>query len=39
MHLEHIAPNAIERVEVPSGVPLLYRLDQTLSVQDKQWLG
>lgn len=44
MHLEHIAPDAIERVEIPSGVPLAYTLvDQGNGslphVESKEWLG
>lgn len=39
MHLEHIAPDAIEHVEIPSGVPLAYTLDDELHVSGKDWLG
>lgn len=38
MHLEQIAPDAIEQVEIPSGVPLLYRFNKNLEVGERQWL-
>ena len=39
MHLENIAPNAIEKLEIPSGIPLVYHLDPSLNVIDREWLG
>jgi len=38
MHLEHLTPDTIEKVEVSSGVPLVYQLDERLCVLDKNWL-
>lgn len=39
MHLEQIAPDAIEQVEIPSGVPLVYRFSQQLEVESREWLA
>jgi len=39
MLLDRLDPAAIEKVEVPSGVPLRYRFDAQLSVVGKEWLG
>lgn len=38
MHLERIDSSAIEKVEIPSGVPLVYQLSAALEVLDKEWL-
>ena len=38
MHLDRIAPGDIEKVEIPSGQPLLYRVDEQGEVTDKEWL-
>lgn len=38
MFLEAISPEAMERVEIPSGVPLVYRLTAELSVIERFWL-
>lgn len=38
MHLEQIDPAAIEKVEIPSGVPLLYHFNRDLELVEKQWL-
>jgi 2,3-bisphosphoglycerate-dependent phosphoglycerate mutase len=38
MHLENIAPDAIEHVEIPSGKPLLYRFNEKLEITGKEWL-
>lgn len=38
MHLEQINPAAIEKVEIPSGVPLLYHFNRDLDLVEKQWL-
>lgn len=39
MHLEHILPDAIEKVEIPSGVPLIYTFNPSLEVTGKEWLA
>jgi len=39
MYLEKIPPDEIERVEIPSGVPLVYRFNKVLEVVGKEWLG
>jgi 2,3-bisphosphoglycerate-dependent phosphoglycerate mutase len=38
MHLENISPEGIERVEIPSGTPMIYRLSPALEWISKQWL-
>jgi len=38
MHLEKIAPDAIEKVEIPSGVPLVYHFNKELDVIGREWL-
>ncbi len=38
MHLEHISPEAMERIEIPSGIPLVYRLTADLAVLGREWL-
>lgn len=38
MHLENIAPDAVEKLEIPSGVPLVYRFNPVLEVVGKEWL-
>jgi len=38
MHLDRIAPQDIEKVEIPSGVPLVNRFNQALEVIGKEWL-
>ena len=39
MHLDRISAAAMERVEIPSGVPLIYRLGPDLRVLGREWLG
>jgi len=39
MYLEKIAPDAIEKVEIPSGVPLVYRFNEDLELVGQEWLG
>jgi 2,3-bisphosphoglycerate-dependent phosphoglycerate mutase len=39
MHLDRIAPDAVEKVEIPSGVPLVYRFNTSLEVIGKEWLA
>ena len=38
MHLEKIAPAAIDKVEIPSGVPLVYRFNEHLEMVGREWL-
>jgi len=38
-HLEHLTPEQIMEVNVPTGIPLLYELDQNLRVIKKEYLG
>jgi 2,3-bisphosphoglycerate-dependent phosphoglycerate mutase len=38
MHLDGISPEAMEHVEVPSGVPLIYRLAEDMTVLGREWL-
>lgn len=38
MHLDGLSPQAMERVEIPSGVPLVYRLTETMEVLERGWL-
>jgi len=38
MHLDAIDPEAMERVEIPSGVPLVYRFTPSLDVLARRWL-
>jgi 2,3-bisphosphoglycerate-dependent phosphoglycerate mutase len=38
MHLEKIDPAAIEMVEIPSGVPLVYRFNEDLEMVGREWL-
>ncbi len=38
MHLEGLTAEAMEKVEIPSGVPLLYRLSAALTVRAREWL-
>jgi 2,3-bisphosphoglycerate-dependent phosphoglycerate mutase len=38
MHLERLTAEVMERVEIPSGVPLVYRLSADLEIVGKAWL-
>ena len=38
MHLDGLSAEAMERVEIPSGVPLVYRFAPDLSVLGREWL-
>ena len=38
MHLEQIAPDAIEKVEIPSGTPLIYWFNEKFEVVKREWL-
>jgi 2,3-bisphosphoglycerate-dependent phosphoglycerate mutase len=39
MHLEKMSPAEIMEVNVPTGIPLVYRLDQNMQVTGKEFLG
>ena len=39
MHLDGISPEAMERVEIPSGVPMVVRFAPDLSVLGREWLA
>jgi 2,3-bisphosphoglycerate-dependent phosphoglycerate mutase len=39
MHLDGLSAEAMEKVEIPSGVPLLYRFDAAGNVRGREWLG
>ncbi|MGC2166755.1 MAG: 2,3-bisphosphoglycerate-dependent phosphoglycerate mutase [Gallionella sp.] len=39
MHLENITPVAIEHLEIPACVPLLYRFDDDLKLLGRDWLS
>lgn len=39
MHLDGIDPEAMERVEIPSGIPLIYRFAPDLTPLGREWLG
>ena len=39
MHLEHLTPEEIMEVNLPTGVPLVYTLARDFSVAEKQYLG
>jgi len=38
MHLDRLSAEAMERVEIPSGVPLIVRFAPDLSVTEHEWL-
>ncbi len=38
MHLDGLTPEAMERVEIPSACPLVYRFDDALAVTARLWL-
>ena len=38
MHLDGLSPESMERVEIPSGVPLVYRFAPDLRVVGRMWL-
>jgi 2,3-bisphosphoglycerate-dependent phosphoglycerate mutase len=38
MHLDGLTPEAMERVEIPSARPLVYRFDDALAVTARLWL-
>lgn len=39
MHLEGLTPDQIMEVNIPTGIPLVYKLDQNLKVVGKEYLG
>lgn len=39
MHLDGLSAAAMERVEIPSAVPLLYRFASDLAVLERRWLA
>jgi 2,3-bisphosphoglycerate-dependent phosphoglycerate mutase len=38
MHLDCLSAEVMERVEIPSGVPLVYRFAPDFSVTGREWL-
>lgn len=38
MHLDSIAPDAIEKVEIAPGVPMIYRFNEVMEVGGREWL-
>lgn len=38
MHLDNLDADEVEHVEIPSGVPLMYRFNRSMEVIDKEWL-
>ena len=38
-HLENLSPEAIMEVNVPTGIPLMYTLDENLKVLSKKFIG
>lgn len=38
-HLEQLTPDQIMEVNIPTGIPLLYELDDQLKVKNKRYLG
>ena len=39
MYLEHLTPEEISAVNIPTGVPLVYELDDQYKVLEKSYLG
>ncbi|WP_292656034.1 2,3-diphosphoglycerate-dependent phosphoglycerate mutase [Nitratifractor sp.] len=39
MAIENLSPEAIVKVEIPTGIPILYRFDETLLMQEKKVLA
>ncbi len=39
MYLEKLTPETIAKVNLPTGVPLVYELSNTLKIRDKYYLG
>lgn len=38
-HLEHLTPEQIMEINIPTGIPLVYELDEQLNVISKRYLG
>jgi 2,3-bisphosphoglycerate-dependent phosphoglycerate mutase len=38
MHLDRLSPEAMEKVEIPSGVPLVYHFAPDLGIVGREWL-
>ncbi|MDX8385852.1 MAG: 2,3-diphosphoglycerate-dependent phosphoglycerate mutase [Gallionella sp.] len=38
MHLDNLDADEVEHVEIPSGIPLIYRFNRSMVVIDKEWL-
>jgi len=38
-HLDHISDDEIPELNIPTGIPLVYRLDENLDVIDRHYLG
>jgi 2,3-bisphosphoglycerate-dependent phosphoglycerate mutase len=38
MHLEKMDSASVERLEIPSGIPLLCRFKENLEMAEKEWL-
>lgn len=38
-HLEHLSPEQIMEVNMPTGIPLMYELDEKLNVLGKKFIG
>ncbi|NLB91393.1 MAG: 2,3-diphosphoglycerate-dependent phosphoglycerate mutase [Clostridiales bacterium] len=39
MHLEELSPEEIMEMNIPTGIPLAYQLDELLKVKNKKYLG
>lgn len=39
MHLEHLSPAEIMEINIPTGIPLVYQLDENFKVLSKEYLG
>ncbi len=39
MAIENLSPEAIVKVEIPTGIPIIYRFDETLLMQEKKVLA
>lgn len=39
MHLENLSPDIIMKVNIPTGVPLVYEFDDQIKVTKKYYLG
>jgi 2,3-bisphosphoglycerate-dependent phosphoglycerate mutase len=39
MHLENLTPDEIMEINIPTGIPLVYKLDESFKVLHKEYLG